>query len=200
MEFIFNTNFHFFVVAYLIGGIPFGLLLIKKSAAVYTQNISLKEMDSQKILLVLKRKNQNLYKRLLFTSFLLDAMKGTVVLLIAMLLGLSTATLWGIAVLIVISHALSPYLNFEGAKGIESALGVMIVLLPMETIITLIIFMILKYIINTPFIPHLISFSIFTISSFVIHPDLPHAPILIITFFIFYKNISNIKQLIRRKI
>ena len=34
MDFFFNTNVQFFILAYLVGGIPFGLLLAKKFAGV----------------------------------------------------------------------------------------------------------------------------------------------------------------------
>jgi glycerol-3-phosphate acyltransferase PlsY len=34
MDFLFNTNVQFFIAAYLVGGIPFGLLLAKQFAGV----------------------------------------------------------------------------------------------------------------------------------------------------------------------
>jgi len=47
----------------------------------------------------------------------LDAIKGVVVLVVAMLLGASDFILWSIAVFAVIGHCYSPYLNFEAEKG-----------------------------------------------------------------------------------
>jgi len=128
MDFLTNTNILFYIAAYLMGGIPFGLILAKKYAGVNIKESGSKSIGATNVLRVVKQTNPALAKKLGLATVLLDAFKGTVVLLIAMAFGMSTETLWAIAVLAVLGHCYSPFLNFEGGKGVATALGVFIVL------------------------------------------------------------------------
>ena len=137
MDFLFNTNVQFFILAYLVGGIPFGLLLAKKFAGVDIKASGSGSIGATNVLRVVKESNPHLAKKLGAATLVLDALKGVFVLSIAYFMGLSEATLWGIAVLAVVGHCFSPYLNFEGGKGIATGMGVMMFMLPTETAIHL---------------------------------------------------------------
>jgi glycerol-3-phosphate acyltransferase PlsY len=130
MDFIFNTNVQFFIAAYLIGGIPFGLLLARQFAGVNIKESGSKSIGATNVLRVVKEKNPSLAKKLGIATLILDAFKGILVLIVAHFMGLSEGTLWGIAVLAVIGHCYSPYLNFEGGKGVATGMGVMMFMLP----------------------------------------------------------------------
>jgi len=192
MEFLFNINVQFFIAAYLIGGIPFGLLLAKKFAGVNIKASGSGSIGATNVLRVVKETNPQLAKKLGIATLALDAIKGVVVLTVAYFIGLSESTLWAIAVLAVIGHCFSPYLNFEGGKGIATGMGVMMFMLPQETLIALIIWGVLAKTLKISSISSLSGVLALLISSFYIHPDMAHAPVVFIVFILYYKHIPNI--------
>lgn len=197
MDFLLNINVEFFIAAYLIGGIPFGLLLAKKFAGVDIKNSGSKSIGATNVLRVVKEKDPVLAKKLGAATLALDAIKGIVVLAIAYFMGLSEATLWGIALLAVVGHCFSPYLGLEGGKGIATGMGVMMFMLPMETIIALIVWAIGAKTIRISSISSLAGVASLLIASFFIHPEMAHAPVVFIVFILFYKHIPNIIRLIK---
>lgn len=199
MEFLLNTNVQFFIAAYLVGGIPFGLLLAKKFAGVDVKSSGSRSIGATNVLRVVKEKDPRLAKKLGAATLALDALKGIVVLSIAYFVGLSEATLWAIAVLSVIGHCFSPYLGLEGGKGIATGLGVMAFMLPLETIIALIVWAIGAKTIRISSISSLTAVAALLIASFIIHPEMAHAPVVFIVFILFYKHIPNIIRLIKRE-
>lgn len=197
MDFLFNTNVQFFIAAYLIGGIPFGLILAKRFAGVDIKASGSGSIGATNVLRVVKETNPSLAKKLGAITLSLDAMKGLIVLAFAFLAGLSESTLWAIAVLSVVGHCFSPYLNFEGGKGIATGMGVMMFMIPLETLIALIVWAIGAKTIRISSISSLSGVLALLISSFYIHPDMPHAPVVLIVFILFYKHIPNIVRLVK---
>lgn len=197
MDFLFNTNAQFFIAAYLIGGIPFGLLLARKFAGVDVKASGSGSIGATNVLRVVKETNPSLAKKLGAATLVLDAIKGVLVLVVAYFMGLSEATLWGIAVLAVIGHCFSPYLGFEGGKGVATGMGVMMFMLPLETLIALVVWALGAKIIRISSLSSLTALLALIIASFVIHPEMAHAPVLIIGFILFYKHIPNIIRLIK---
>ena len=197
MEFLFNTNVQFFILAYLIGGIPFGLLLAKNFAGVDIKASGSGSIGATNVLRVVKESNPSLAKKLGAATLALDAMKGVFVLTIAFFLGLSEATLWGIAVLAVIGHCFSPYLGFEGGKGIATGMGVMMFMIPVETLIALAVWAIGAKFIRISSLSSLSGVAALLIASFIIHPEMAHAPVVLIVFILYYKHIPNIVRLFK---
>lgn len=197
MDFLFNTNVQFFILAYLIGGIPFGLLLAKNFAGVDIKASGSGSIGATNVLRVVKESNPSLAKKLGAATLALDAMKGVFVLTIAFFLGLSEATLWGIAVLAVIGHCFSPYLGFEGGKGIATGMGVMMFMIPVETLIALAVWAIGAKFIRISSLSSLSGVAALLIASFIIHPEMAHAPVVLIVFILYYKHIPNIVRLFK---
>jgi len=197
MDFLYNTNAQFFIAAYLIGGIPFGLLLAKKYAGVNIKTAGSGSIGATNVLRVVKETNPSLAKKLGIATLALDALKGVLVLAVAYFAGLSEATLWGISVLAVIGHCFSPYLNFEGGKGVATGMGVMMFMLPLETIIALGVWAFGAKFIRISSLSSLTALVALMIASFILHPDMAHAPVIIIGFILFYKHIPNIIRLLK---
>ena len=197
MDFLFNTNVDFFILAYLVGGIPFGVILAKKFAGVDVKQSGSGSIGATNVLRVVKEKDPALAKKLGGATLALDALKGLFVLALAYLFGVSESTLWGIAVLAVIGHCYSPFLGLEGGKGIATGMGVMAFMLPYETIIALIVWAIGAKTIKISSVSSLSGVLALLISSFIIHPEMAHAPVVIIVFILFYKHIPNIVRLIK---
>lgn len=197
MDFLFNTNVQFFIAAYLVGGIPFGLLLAKKFAGVDIKASGSGSIGATNVLRVVKESNPALAKKLGAATLALDAIKGVLVLAVGYFMGLSEATLWGIAVLAVIGHCFSPYLNFEGGKGVATGMGVMMFLLPLETLLALVVWGVLAKTLKISSISSLTGVLSLLVSSFYIHPEMNHAPVVLIVFILFYKHIPNIIRLFK---
>ncbi len=195
MDFLFNTNVEFFIAAYLIGAIPFGLLLTKKFAGVNVKASGSGSIGATNVLRVVKETDPILAKKLSIATLTLDALKGVAVLCIAYFMGMSEATLWGIAVLAVFGHCFSLYLGLEGGKGIATGMGVMMFMLPQETLIALVVWGVLAKTLKISSISSLTGVLALLISSFFMHPTMDHAPVVLIVFILFYKHIPNIIRL-----
>lgn len=115
--------------AYLLGSIPFGYLLVR-----FVQQEDVRETGSGNIgaTNVARAGGTTLG---LFT-LLLDAMKGFVAVFLAMQFAPSTANgpstlAIAVAVTAVIGHVFPVWLGFKGGKGIATALGVFLALVPL---------------------------------------------------------------------
>ena len=197
MDFLFNLNVQFYIAAYLIGGIPFGLLLAKKFAGVDVKSAGSGSIGATNVLRVVKERDPALAKKLGIATLALDAIKGVVVLAVAYFMGLDESVLWAIAVLAVLGHCFSPYLGLEGGKGIATGMGVMMFMLPIETTIALIVWGIMAKTVRISSISSLTGVLALLIASFMIHPQMAHAPVVFIVFVLFYKHIPNIIRVIK---
>jgi len=198
MDFFTNPNILFYIAAYLVGSIPFGLLLAKKYAGVNVQESGSKSIGATNVLRVVKQTNPALAKKLGIATVLLDALKGAVVILIAMMYGSSIETLWAIAVISVLGHCYSIYLSFEGGKGVATGLGVFLVLIPIPTIIGAVVWGFCAKVLKISSISSLLGLVGVVISAIILNDGLgvdSNAPMYIITFIIFYKHIPNIVRL-----
>jgi len=195
MDFLFNTNVQFFIAAYLVGGIPFGLLLAKQFAGVDIKASGSGSIGATNVLRVVKETNPSLAKKLGIATLALDALKGVAVLSVAYFTGMSESTLWAVGVLAVIGHCFSPYLGLEGGKGIATGMGVMMFMLPQETLIALVVWGVLAKTIKISSVSSLTGVLVLLISSFFIHPEMAHAPVVFIVFILYYKHIPNIIRL-----
>ena len=201
MEFFNNINNIFFIAAYLIGGIPFGLILAKMFAKVDIKHSGSRSIGATNVLRVVKEKNPALAKKLAIATLLLDAFKGIAVLTVAKLMGMPDATLWAIAVLAVAGHCFSPYLMFEGGKGVATGVGVLAFMLPDVTAVALVVWFLLGKTLKISSLASLGALAALIIASYIIYPEIPniysHAPIWIIAIIVVYKHIPNIIRLIR---
>lgn len=203
MDFLLNINILFYLAGYLIGAIPFGLILAKQFGGVDIRSSGSGSIGATNVLRVLKEKDPELAKKLGIATIVLDSLKGVVVMLVAKIMGLDDAVLWTIAVLAVIGHCFSPYLKFEGGKGVATGVGVVMVMLPIEAIIGLIGWYLVGKKLKVSSIASLSGMVVAVVASYIIHPQMPsidsHAPITIIGFIIFYKHIPNIVRLFNRQ-
>jgi acyl phosphate:glycerol-3-phosphate acyltransferase len=197
MDFLFNHNAQFYLLAYLVGGIPFGLLLAKFFAGVNIKDAGSKSIGATNVLRVVKEKDPALAKKLGAATLLLDALKGIVVLLAAKAFGLSEAAQWGVAVLAVGGHCFSPFLWFEGGKGIATGMGVMLIMLPVETLIALAVWGIMAKTVRISSLSSLTGVLALLVASFILHPQMPHVPVVLIVLILFYKHIPNIIRLLK---
>lgn len=203
MEFLTNPNIIFYLAAFLIGGIPFGLILAKVFAGVDIKESGSQSIGATNVLRVVKQQNPKLAKKLAIATVLLDALKGVAVLLAAKLAGMPDATLWAVAVLAVAGHCFSPYLMFEGGKGVATGVGVLAFMMPDVAAIAIVAWFILAKTLRISSLSSLGALIVFIVASYILYPDVPnihsHAPIWIIAMIVVYKHIPNIIRLFSGK-
>ncbi|MFK2822839.1 glycerol-3-phosphate 1-O-acyltransferase PlsY [Arcobacter sp. YIC-80] len=200
MDFLTNPNMLFYLAAYLIGSIPFGLLLAKTFAGVDIKSQGSKSIGATNVLRVVKQTNPSLAKKLGIATVILDALKGTVVILIAMSMGMSEQTLWAIAVLAVLGHCYSIYLGLEGGKGVATGLGVYIALVPVATLIGALTWIIAAKVLKISSVSSLLGLTTVIISATLMNDGLnigSNVPMYLIAFIIYYKHIPNIVRVIK---
>lgn len=200
MDFFTSTNILFFVAAYLIGSIPFGSILAKTFAGVDITASGSKSIGATNVLRVVKETNPKLAKKLGIATVLLDALKGTVVLLVAMYFGVSDSTLWGIAILSVLGHCYSIYLGLEGGKGVATGLGVYVVLIPIPTLIGAAVWIVCAKVLKISSLSSLLGLVGVIVSATFLNDGLnvgSNVPMYLIAFIIIYKHIPNIIRIIK---
>lgn len=195
MELLFNQNVQFYLVAYLLGGIPFGLLLAKFFAGVNIKESGSGSIGATNVLRVVKETNPRLAKKLGAATLALDALKGIAVVLAAKYMGFDESVQWMVAVLAVIGHCFSPYMWFEGGKGVATGMGVMAVMLPIPTAIALVVWAVAAKTIRISSLSSMLGLAALVIASFVLYPAMFHAPVVFIAFILFYKHIPNFIRL-----
>lgn len=197
MEFLFNPNVQFYLLAYLMGGIPFGLILAKVFAGVNVKEAGSMSIGATNVLRVVKETNPSLAKKLGAATLALDALKGIVVVLAAKYFEMSDSVQWMVAVLAVIGHCFSPYLWFEGGKGVATGMGVMAVMLPVETVIALVVWAVAAKTIRISSLSSMLGLLALVVASFLLKPEMFHAPVVFIAFILFYKHIPNFVRLFK---
>ncbi|SMC09090.1 glycerol-3-phosphate 1-O-acyltransferase PlsY [Nitratiruptor tergarcus] len=203
MDFLTNPNVLFYIAAYLIGGIPFGYILAKIFAKVDIKKSGSHSIGATNVLRVVKQKDEKLAKKLAIATVVFDALKGAVLVLIAKFLGFPPAVWWMVGIMTVLGHCYSIFLRFEGGKGVATGMGVLLVLLPIETLIGIVVWALVAKTTKISSLASLSGLIAVIVASFIIHPELPHvkshAPLLLLAFIIVYKHLPNIVRLIQGK-
>jgi glycerol-3-phosphate acyltransferase PlsY len=197
LDFLSNTNIQFYLLAYLAGSIPFGLILTRLFAGIDIKKEGSGNIGATNVLRVLKEKNPKLAKKLSIATLLLDALKGVFVLLLGYAAGVSQETLWAIAVFAVIGHCFSIFLWGEGGKGVATGLGVLLVLLPICTLVGIAVWVLAAKAIKISSLSSILGVLAVGVCSFILHPDMAHAPVVIIILIILYKHTDNIIRLLK---
>ena len=187
-----------YLIAYLVGSIPFGYLIAKFFAGINIKEHGSGNIGATNVLRVLKEKDPIKAKKLAAITLFLDAFKGAFVILVAKMMGVCDAVLWGIAVFAVIGHCFSIYLKLEGGKGVATTAGVLLVLVPKVVIVALIVWFIVAKTIKISSVSSLSAIVVGVFSAYILYPDISiksYAPLWIIAFIVFYKHKENIFRL-----
>ena len=203
IDFFTSINGIFYLIAYLVGGIPFGLIYAKVFGGVNIREVGSGSIGATNVLRSLKEINPKLAKKLAILTIISDALKGIIVILAAKFFGLTYEAQWMIAFLAVVGHCFSPFLKFEGGKGVATSVGAIGVFLPIEAILGLVVWFLVGKFLKISSLASLFGVLVGVIMSFVLHPDIPHihshAPLVLVAVIIFYKHIPNIIRLFQNK-
>lgn len=111
-----------FVIGYLLGSIPFGLILTRLAGTQDLRSIGSGSIGATNVLRTGR-------KSLAAATLLLDALKGTLAVVIAFRIGgLNAALLAGLGAFL--GHLFPIWLKFRGGKGVAVYIGVLLGLIP----------------------------------------------------------------------
>lgn len=208
-EILSNSNVLMYIIAYLVGGIPFGLFLTKICYRIDVRTIGSGSIGATNVYRAIKEINPKNAKILAISTIILDACKGMFVVLAAKFCGLSFETQWLIAILSILGHCYSPYLGFHGGKGVATAIGSVILLIPIEGILGLVVWGFVGKVLKVSSLSSLFGVLSGIVLTFVVPYVLPipdsinilaqvhtHTPVVIIGLIILYTHIPNIKRLL----
>lgn len=125
------------LVAYFIGAIPFGLLVARLFGVQDIRQVGSGNIGATNVL-------RTLGMRAAIWVYLLDSGKGALAVFIARSLiaeSPTTELYWVLAgMAAIVGHVYPVYLHFKGGKGVATMFGVLVVLLPVETVLAALVF------------------------------------------------------------
>jgi len=125
------------IISYLFGSIPFGYIISKM------KGIDITKLGSGNI--GATNVGRYLGKKYFFIVLFLDALKGFIpTLLFKTIYGIEYGIIAGL--FSVIGHSYTIFLKFRGGKGVATGLGISLALIPYETILGFIFWLIVLYI------------------------------------------------------
>lgn len=177
-----------FVLSYILGSIPFSLIITK------IKGINLREVGSGNIGATNVARTGN--KFLAVLTLLLDSFKGFIVIYIAQQFSDNDLWIYASAILAVLGHMFPIWLRFNGGKGVATTLGILIALnIPLASVfvfIWLIVFFTFRY----SSLASLTAAVITVVASFFFQKELFLA-LLIVAILIFLKHHRNITNLLQ---
>ncbi len=123
------------VISYLIGSIPFGVILTRMTGAGDLRSIGSGNIGATNVLRTGR-------KGLALATLVLDALKGALPVLVAgRFFGPDMAIVAGLGT--VLGHCFPIWLKFAGGKGVATAIGVVFMLTPFTGLIVLVLFILI---------------------------------------------------------
>lgn len=108
--------------AYLVGGIPFGFI-IGKMRGVDVRTVGSKNIGATNVF-------RTVGKKWGLIAFVCDVLKGLVPVILARSFAVESYLPLAVGVTSVVGHMLTPYMKFKGGKGVATAFGMLIGLVP----------------------------------------------------------------------
>jgi glycerol-3-phosphate acyltransferase PlsY len=122
-----------FLLAYLVGSIPFGLIVTRLGGAGDVRAIGSGNIGATNVLRTGR-------KGLAVATLLLDVLKGALPVWLTGRYGSEMAVVAGLGA--VLGHCFPVWLKFQGGKGVATALGAMAVLTPLVALLAVLLFVV----------------------------------------------------------
>lgn len=184
MEFIFA------LVGYLLGSIPFGLLLTKAAGLGDIRAIGSGNIGATNVL-----RTGN--KKLAAATLLLDGVKGAAAVLLARYIAHDDAAIWA-GLFSIIGHVFPIWLNYKGGKGVATTLGVLLALAPLTGVIACISWLVVAVLFRISSLSALLAMLTAPISVQLIYHD-PRLTLVcaLLCALIWYTHRANIQRLLK---
>jgi len=175
------------VIGYLLGSIPFGLLLTRMAGLGDVRNIGSGNIGATNVL-----RTGN--KGLAAATLLLDAFKGTAAVLIAVhFFGEDAGVLAGFAAFI--GHIFPVWIGFKGGKGVATYLGILLGLAPLMALIFAIVWLTIAFTTRYSSLSALVATLVIPVVLWILGVDKIAAVMALMTVISWYKHRANIARL-----
>ena len=175
------------VIGYLLGSIPFGLLLTRMAGLGDVRNIGSGNIGATNVL-----RTGN--KGLAAATLLLDAFKGTAaVLIVAHFFGEDAGVLAGFAAFI--GHIFPVWIGFKGGKGVATYLGILLGLAPLMALIFAIVWLAIAFTTRYSSLSALVATLVIPVVLWILGADKIAAVMALMTVISWYKHRANIARL-----
>ena len=124
------------IIAYLIGSIPFGYLIVRAKGGGDVRDTGSGGTGATNV-------SRRAGKAAGVVTLILDALKGAIAVIIAQLMLKGDDTTWlpaAAAVAVIVGHVFPVWLRFRGGKGVATGVGVFLVLAPLAVLFAGVIF------------------------------------------------------------
>lgn len=135
------TNATILLLAYLLGSIPFGYLIVKFKSGSDIRQVGSGGTGATNV-------SRKAGKGAGVVTLVLDALKGTLAVLVARWLMGESETSWvvaGAAVLAVLGHCFPIWLKFRAGKGVATGLGVFLAIVPWSVLAAFVLFVLIVW-------------------------------------------------------
>jgi len=176
------------VIGYLLGSIPFGLLLTRAAGLGDVRQIGSGNIGATNVL-----RTGN--KKLAAATLLCDAFKGTAAVLIA-------NALWGYEASLVagffafLGHLFPVWLGFKGGKGVATYIGVLLGAAPLMMLLFAAIWLITAFVTKYSSLSALVAMLVIPIVLWILGPEKTALLVTILSVISWYMHRENIKRLL----
>jgi acyl phosphate:glycerol-3-phosphate acyltransferase len=185
-------EFVFIIIGYLIGSIPFGLVLSKMAGYGDIRSIGSGNIGATNVL-----RTGN--KKLALATLLLDGGKGAIAVLIAKQLGGDNEALLA-GLFSVIGHMFPIWLKFKGGKGVATTIGMILALAPLAGVTTSVVWLFMAFGFRYSSLSALVAVLSSPLAAYLIYDDTALSALCgLITLLIWFKHRANIRRLIEGK-
>lgn len=176
------------VIGYLLGSIPFGLLLTRAAGLGDVRSIGSGNIGATNVL-----RTGN--KKLAAGTLLLDALKGTFAVLIAKyLFGFEASLVAGFFAFL--GHLYPVWLGFKGGKGVATYLGVLLAVAPLMMLACAVVWIITAFLTRISSLSALVAMLVIPVALWIVEGEKTAALVTILSIISWIKHRENIKRLL----
>ena len=188
-----QLEYGFVLLGYLIGSIPFGVLISKWSRGVDPRHGGSGSMGATNVLRVVGKKEAIL-------TLLFDFCKGFFPVAAARFFVVNPHIVMGIGMAAVLGHIFPFVLNFKGGKGVTTSLGVILAVAPIVAVAGIAFWIVGAYLGKQSSVGALLAFLMLPVLSATLQPNRPFFIFsLLLSLVVLISHKDNFKRLIRGK-
>jgi glycerol-3-phosphate acyltransferase PlsY len=187
-----SSNILLIILAYLIGSIPFGYIITKKIAHKDIRKEGSGNIGATNVTRIVGKKWG-------LITFLLDAFKGLIIIILAKIMHKENDIILFIAYFAVLGHIAPIWFKFVGGKGVATAFAVLAILMPKILLILLVIWCVVFKVYRVSSLAAVTAFVVLPILVF--FQNYSNANIffsLVLSTTILYKHRTNIQKLLNK--
>jgi glycerol-3-phosphate acyltransferase PlsY len=179
------------IIGYLLGSIPFGLVLTRFAGLGDVRSIGSGNIGATNVL-----RTGN--KKLAAATLLLDAFKGTAAVLIAnALFGFEASLVAGFFAFL--GHLYPVWIGFKGGKGVATYLGVILAVAPWMMLAFAAIWLVVAFLTRISSLSALVAMLVIPLALWIVGPEKTALLVTILSVISWWKHKENIKRLLQGK-